>query len=226
MYQVIIVEDDSMVASINRKYVETVGGFEVAGSFKNGGEALEYLKENGADLVILDYYMPGMNGDVFLDRLREEGLRAEVIMVTSANSVEIVRELMNRGVRDYLVKPFEYERFYAALSRFRNERDLLLRTSGAMEQAELDKLFLKKTDKGHPVEALPKGMNQKTLDLVLECLKKHSDKHLTCDEMSRLIGLSRITVRRYLNYLVEGGRVESRIDYRTGGRPGIEYILS
>ena len=44
MYRVIIVEDDPMVASINRKYVEASEGFFVVGSFKSGVEALEYLK--------------------------------------------------------------------------------------------------------------------------------------------------------------------------------------
>ena len=73
-YQVMIVEDDPMVAAINKKYTETVPGFRVAGIFRNGAEGLEYLRENHVDLVILDYYMPEMNGDVFMDRIREEGI--------------------------------------------------------------------------------------------------------------------------------------------------------
>ena len=85
-YQVMIVEDDPMVAAINKKYTETVPGFRVAGIFRNGAEGLEYLRENHVDLVILDYYMPEMNGDVFMDRIREEGIQVSVIMVTSANS--------------------------------------------------------------------------------------------------------------------------------------------
>ena len=87
-YQVMIVEDDPMVAAINKKYTETVPGFRVAGIFRNGAEGLEYLRENHVDLVILDYYMPEMNGDVFMDRIREEGIQVSVIMVTSANSAE------------------------------------------------------------------------------------------------------------------------------------------
>ena len=70
-YQVMIVEDDPMVAAINKKYTETVPGFRVVGIFRNGAEGLEYLRENHVDLVILDYYMPQMNGDVFMDRIRE-----------------------------------------------------------------------------------------------------------------------------------------------------------
>ena len=124
-YQVMIVEDDPMVAAINKKYTETVPGFRVAGVFRNGAEGLEYLRGNHVDLVILDYYMPEMNGDVFMDRIREEGIQVSVIMVTSANSADTVRSLLLKGVRDYLIKPFELERFQAALERFRSNKELL-----------------------------------------------------------------------------------------------------
>ena len=225
MYRVMIVEDDPMVASINRRFVEATEGFQVLGCMRSGQEALEFLKKTPADLVILDYYMPGMNGDVFLDRMREMGMSADVIMVTSANSVEVVRGLVARGVRDYLVKPFEMERFQAALSRFRAERELFSRDGGALEQAEIDRLFDRGEQKARAREILPKGMNRNTMDLIKSCLRKHPEEHLTCEEISGAVGLSRITVRRYLNYLVEQGTVQSRIDYQTGGRPGIEYRL-
>ena len=225
MYRVMIVEDDPMVASINRRFVETTEGFQVPGCMRSGQEALEFLKKTPADLVILDYYMPGMNGDVFLDRMREMGMNADVIMVTSANSVEVVRGLVARGVRDYLVKPFEMERFQAALSRFRAERELFSRDGGALEQAEIDRLFDRGEQKARAREILPKGMNRNTMDLIKSCLREHPEEHLTCEEISGAVGLSRITVRRYLNYLVEQGTVQSRIDYQTGGRPGIEYRL-
>ena len=226
MYQVIIVEDDSMVASINRRYVETVEEFEVTGSFRNGNDALEYLMDHKTDLVILDYYLPGMNGAEFLDRLREAGISTEVLMVTGANSAEIVRELLRRGVRDYLVKPFEYDRFLAALQRFKSERELLGKDCGTLGQTELDRIFRQQEGGMRSAEDLPKGMNRNTMDLVLGCLREHTDEHLTCEEISRHVGLSRITVRRYLNHLVESGRAESLVDYRTGGRPGVKYILA
>ena len=55
MYHVIIIEDDPMVASINKQYVEVTPEFRVDRIFKNGSEALPYLKANPADLIILDY---------------------------------------------------------------------------------------------------------------------------------------------------------------------------
>ena len=69
MYHVIIIEDDPMVASINKQYVEVTPEFRVDRIFKNRSEALPYLKTNPTDLIILDYYTPVMNGGEFLDAL-------------------------------------------------------------------------------------------------------------------------------------------------------------
>ena len=107
MYQVIIIEDDPMVASINKQYVELTPSFRVIKVFKSGIEALEYLNDEDVDLIILDYYTPLMNGAEFIDRLHATGKAPSIIMVTSASDTDIVVQLLSRGVIDYLVKPFE-----------------------------------------------------------------------------------------------------------------------
>ena len=58
-YRTIIIEDDSMVAAIDRQYVESDRRFQVQKTFKSGGDALEFLKDQETDLIILDYYTPG-----------------------------------------------------------------------------------------------------------------------------------------------------------------------
>lgn len=93
MYSVIIVEDDPMVASINRQYVELEPSFSVKQSFKSGQDALSWLSREEADLIILDYYMPLMTGKEFIDRLHSMGKAPSVIMVTSASDSAIVQEL-------------------------------------------------------------------------------------------------------------------------------------
>ena len=118
MYQVLIIEDDPMVASIDRKYVEMTPGFQVLDTIPDGSRALDSPLLAKADLIILDYFMPRMNGDEFIDRMHHAGHTPSVIMVTSANDSGIVTSLLSRGVTDYLVKPFEYDRFRDALLRF------------------------------------------------------------------------------------------------------------
>lgn len=73
MYRVMIIEDDPMVATINRQYVDTAPDFSVEVMFPSGVGALEYLKEHDVSLIILDYYTPMLNGMEFLDQLHGMG---------------------------------------------------------------------------------------------------------------------------------------------------------
>ena len=59
-----------------------------------------------------------------------------------------------------------------------------------------------------------------------EFLTSHSEEYLSSEEISKSVGLSRITVRRYLNYLLENGEIVSIVDYATGGRPSLRYRVS
>lgn len=222
MYQVIIIEDDPMVASINRQYVEVTPSFEVKRVFKNGRDALEYLKKEDVDLIILDYYTPVMNGGEFIDRLHAMGKAPSVIMVTSANDTDIVRALISRGVLDYLVKPFEYIRFKAALDKFQNAQAALRNARHTLDQSDIDKLLSRQSA---PVASpsLSKGLNDVTLRLIRDFLQCHRDGLFTSEQLAENLSLSRITIRRYVNFLVDTGELISSIDYKTGGRPSIKY---
>lgn len=66
MIKVLIVEDDPMVAHINKKYTESVAGFSVTNICSNGKEALEIINNTTIDLIILDLYMPKLDGRGFL----------------------------------------------------------------------------------------------------------------------------------------------------------------
>lgn len=223
MYQVIIIEDDPMVASINKQYIELTPSFRVMNVFKSGIEALEYLKENEVDLIILDYYTPLMNGAEFIDRLHAVGKAPSIIMVTSASDTDIVIQLLSRGVIDYLVKPFEYSRFKAALDKYSQMKEYLSKTKNNMEQEDIDKLLTRQESTGTASSALTKGLNETTLGLIRAFLKENSDDTYSSEQIAEQIHLSRITIRRYMNYMVETGELISTIDYQTGGRPSIRY---
>ena len=229
MYHVIIIEDDPMVASINKQYIEVSTNFRVEHLFKNGAEALPYIKTNPVDLVILDYYTPVMNGGEFLDALHAAGLTPYVIMVTSADDAATIESFIRLGVTDYLIKPFGYERFQLALKNFCDHWDTIHQDPNhphKFTQNQLDNVLLHLTASSPPPApgGMPKGLQSQTLTLLQDYLKENPQGH-TCDDIASHVGLSVVTVRRYMNYLAEQHLVDSDMDYNTGGRPCIVYKL-
>ena len=199
MYDVIIVEDDPRVAMINRGYVSADRRFHVAAVLRDGEAAFEYLTSGGnrADLMILDLYMPRIGGLELLRRLRERGVDIAVIAVTAANDGATVEKVLELGVVDYLIKPFAAERFARALDTFHS-------SSGE----------------------LPKGIQDQTLATICDFLRASGGAELTGEEIADRVGLSRVTVRRYMSYLIECGRISGRMNYETGGRPSMLYRYS
>ena len=220
-YKVIIVEDDPMVASINNQYVQKNKRLEVVGIFPNGQQALEFLKSNPVDLIILDMYMPMMDGQEFLINLRSRGIQTDVIMVTAANDVRHITTLLSYGIFDYLVKPFEFNRFNEALEKFLKKK-VVFERQGNLSQRELDNL-LNRADTDE-MDLLPsKGLQSKTLESIRNYLRQHPGEGLSSEQIAAKVGLSRVTIRRYMNYLIEIKEVSNNIDYNTGGRPSIIY---
>jgi len=115
MYEVLIVEDDPMVAMINKQYVNQNPHFHTAAVCSDGAAALRYLTENTVHLCILDMYMPRMNGLDLLKKLRELQKPVSVIMVTAANDAASIEEVLRYGAVDYLVKPFDFSELMAVV---------------------------------------------------------------------------------------------------------------
>ena len=164
-----------------------------------------------------------MTGVELLRELRSRGNSSDVIMVTADNSVKSIREAMSLGITDYLIKPFEFERFRNAVEKCIAKRSL---TSGnyskeaSLSQEEIDRLI-----QGKKPTALDKGIQASTLEALIQCLSYAKEDSMDCEELAKASRLSKVTVRRYMNYLIENDQAESITDYCTGGRPAIRYRL-
>lgn len=218
-YKVLIVDDDPMVADINRHYVEKNALFTVKGFARNGEEALEFLKKEPVDLVVLDVFMPVMDGIETLKNIRNRKDTVEVIMVTAANDTATLDQTMHLGVLDYLVKPFSLERLLVSLEKFVTKYNLINQNS-VLDQSKIDSLIT-----NPPVlknQELPKGIQKKTLDKILEYFDTATFWQ-SVDIISKKLGISIVTIRHYLNYLVQEKVLEETINYETGGHPSVLY---
>ena len=220
MYKVLIVEDDPMVAMINEQYIKRNKNFEVVGKCNNGLSALDFLENNTVDILILDVFMPKMDGFETLRQIRNKQITVDAIMVTAANERESLEEALHLGIVDYLVKPFTFDRFQMALEKYIAQNNAL-KDIETLNQKSIDHIIdnsRKKSD-----DLFPKGIQEKTLQLIMEYLKANNGAWFTGDEIAEKVGLTGVTVRRYMNYLAESGRVIGEMNYETGGRPCMRY---
>jgi len=122
---------------------------------------------------------------------------------------------------DYLIKPFEFERFSAALSSYKN-RQKFINSNEDMSQDELDKVLLYKKQPSN-LEAFPKGLDRNTLRLVWDKILEIKDIAFSTEELAVLLGLSRVSVRKYLNFLEEINILKKEVIYGSLGRPIYKY---
>lgn len=220
MIKVLIVEDDPMVAQINKKYTERVEGFKVNAVCTNGKEALDIIKKKDIDLIILDIYMPKLDGISLLKHMRRECIMTDVIMVTAAQEADKLNEVLTLGAVDYLIKPFELERFRETLEGFML-RYQLLHTKNYMCQEDIDKITNQNKIKNST--EIQKGLNRRTLERVREFMKQHYDNYYTSEEIAKDMKMTRVTIRRYMEYMESLGELICNIEYGAVGRPSNKY---
>ncbi|ORA32483.1 response regulator [Mycobacterium aquaticum] len=216
MYDVLVVDDDFMVAEIHRRFVERVDGFRATGVARTGAEALSAVADLRPDLVLLDVYLPDMTGLNVLHRLRADGNRVGVIMITAARELDTVRGALDGGAADYLIKPFEFDQLRAKLVAYAARADALA-TEGGADQSMIDALF---GGAAAPKATLPKGLGAETAGLILDAVRAAGE--VSAAECAELVGISRVSARRYLEYFLGTGALELRLQYGTG-RPERRY---
>ena len=215
--KILIVEDDPMVALINKRFLENMGFKDILGPVQTEEEIIKVLDKENIDLILLDVYLPKKNG---IDILKSLRYKKYLIMITAANSVEEVKRAFAYGVTDYLVKPFEFERFEEAINKYKQKNNLLNKRE-ALSQQDIDVISKSLEEK---IE-LPKGLNQKTLDRIMEFLKENQGKVWTLREIAYELKISNVTIKKYMDYLEDVKKVNVTLTSGNVGRPEYKYTL-
>lgn len=222
MIRVLIVDDDFMVARLHRKVVERVPDFTVVGEARTGAEALTSVRDLQPDLVLLDIYLPDVTGLEVLRALRG-GERSvadvDVLVITAAREAETVRGALRGGAVHYIIKPFDMRVLEERLRDYARRYEEL-QAIAVPGQDDVDRVF--GTGGGRSTARLPKGVSEHTADLVRHALID-CPGDLSATECAAATGLSRVSARRYLEYLTATGEAAVTLRYGGTGRPERRY---
>ncbi len=229
----LIIDDDVAVAGIHHGFLLARGGFEVLALAHTGQHGLDLAADLRPELVLLDIHLPDMSGLEVLQRLRTRRHPVDVLVITASRELDTVRGAMAGGVLHYLVKPFTSQALNDRLDEY-----LLLRrelaaglVAGPLDQDHIDRLVAPSRrpapeapePPGAAAARLPKGLSRPTLDAVVSALRS-GPADVSAAGLAMQLGLSRVSARRYLEYLVAQGSVRLTPRYGAAGRPENRYL--
>lgn len=224
MINVLIVEDDPMVALINKKYLEEIGEIKTFGPLITKNEIFDIIEKENIDLIIMDVFLPKENGLDILKALRENGKVTDVIMVTAANTVDELKKAFSLGIVDYLVKPFEFDRFKDSIIKYKKKREVFLKDK-SLNQEDLDYILNQNNNLNGKENNLPKGLNKRTLEKIIEFLESNKNEIWTLRELAEKIKISNVTIKKYMDYLESENKLEVKMTCGNIGRPELKYKL-
>ncbi|BDR64546.1 response regulator [Clostridium tetani] len=230
MIKVMIIEDDPMVMEINYRFLNKIEGFKVCKKASNLKEAYDYILKHKLDLILLDIYLPRENGLEFLKKLRKDEIGLDAIIITADRSKDSLKEALMYGAVDYIIKPFTFNRFEETFENYRGKY-IKLENLDQLEQNTVDKLISntrcgdcnkKNTLEPREYTHLIKGLNKFTYEKIWEHIHKRQN-YFTAEEIAKEIGMARITIRKYLEYMCIENKLGFKLEYGKVGRPRHEY---
>jgi DNA-binding response OmpR family regulator len=174
----LVVEDDPRLGRSLKRLLE--GDRHLVELVTTGDEALEVAESDGIELVILDIGLPDISGIEVARRLRDDGSRLPILMLTARDAVPDRVAGLNAGADDYLVKPFAYEELVARLRALDRRSHPTVSRRGAIlanGPVRLDDERRLVTVAGRAVDLSPREFS------LLECLLRHPGQVLSRDQL-------------------------------------------
>lgn len=202
--KLLVIDDNHDIRYTLQEIFETVG-WQVRTAV-DGVQGVELFQQERADVVIVDYHMPRMDGMATVKALRHLDNQVAIIVLTVDERQTVADKLLESGASDFALKPIKAP-------------DLLSRVKVNLEICRLQQQH-RATEREVLVH---KGIGSGTLEIISSFLKEQMEPK-TVEEISGQVGLAYQTVHRYLSYMTEQGFVKANNSYGKVGRPKNTYI--
>lgn len=177
MSKILIVEDELSLIRFIKKGLEEEGyQIDVA---TDGHEALEKIKHGAFDLCLFDIMIPGMNGMLLLERVRQLDLDVPIIMLTARDDLNFKSESFNKGCDDYLTKPFEFDELLMRIQA-------ILRRTIKPETKSIDPISLDKARHLLRVHTQEIALTKKEFQ-ILECLSHNQGRPVEIQKILQFV---------------------------------------
>ncbi|MDP4161205.1 MAG: response regulator [Bacillota bacterium] len=203
----IIIMDDEPTLRYTLSEIFAFVGWEPL-AYSNGREGIEGFLTHGADIILVDYHMPEIDGLETVRLIREQDQQIPILVLTVDERQEIADRFLDAGATDFALKPVKTP-------------DLISRVQLHMRLLDMTKT-VQATPKMQYEVFVTKGISKSTLSYIERYLTA-CQQPITVDEISRELSLAVPTVYRYLTYLVHNGKVRSIPSYQKIGRPKNRY---
>lgn len=219
---VMLIEDDLRASYTLESTINQHPQFTVIAASESYADAVRQFEMYRPELIFVDITLPDGNGLEVVRLLRERQASCHFIMTTAEREIATIEKAVQLGVMDYLVKPIRISRVNQALEDFLRYREKLTAAT-TLDQTDIDQLLRKCPTA--PIRQTPKGIDATTLANLKAILRNEQMDDFSAEDIGQRMNVSRITARRYLEYLETEGMIRLVLNYKTGGRPQRRYQL-
>ena len=213
----LLVESDQAVSFSIGQLIRYFDNYLVVDKVENMNDAMERMKVTQMDMVIIG----GRENVEDWKRIPESNSKAKLILLAQNPSREFVQDAVAGGVWDVILRPAMPERLRFSLEMFRNRFMSAVALDNPIRQERLDGIFFPR-ERAHVANGLVK--NSEMLDKVIQFIEEGEGPQ-SAGEIAEVLNVSRITVRKYCEALVNTGKLHVRNKYQNKGRPIKQYFL-
>ncbi len=183
--RILLIDDEIVALNALKKRVDWVKyGFTEVWTAQDVASVKELLNKDSVDLMLCDIEMPGENGLALVEYTKKNYPNTQCIMVTCHADFDYIRQAMRYGVKDYILKPVDYEELECLLVQFTEDYQR------RQNKEKLGKLVEKTQERKKGIEESDMDSNEERLETVKQYIEEHIQEKITVGDLANLIHIN------------------------------------